>query len=336
MMAAMDDSASEHLGTIGLLDRADPPERHGSGARRVLLGLGLAVLTAVTTWLFGHLPWVVSGFSWPSTEAAVVGSSSEGLAGVRLTIPLVAEFLPSLVAFTALGAVGAALLPLVFTTRAGQRLPAVAVALSSLAVTMIVVTLLARRTIQDRASDAFAGDSAVLAGLVLVVFGTAVGAALVGTLASVQIGFLPVAVGLAAGQLPIWIDGFLVDRGGMDAAHTAGQVGHWLVLVMLLAAFVLSVRRSAAWALLWPVAIAMVWLAVPFHVMTTQLSGQLRPSAGLPDTLPDILEAGLDVFRASFWEAPQARWPWLAAVLLALAWMAVERGIRQARGQVRR
>ena len=72
----------------------------------------------------------------------------------------------------------------------------------------------------------------------------------------------------------------------------------------------------------------MVWVAVPFHVMTSQLAGQLRPSAGLPDTLPDILQGGVDVFRASLWEAPQARWPWLVAVVAALLWMAAERGMR--------
>ena len=43
----------------------------------------------------------MSGFSWTTAESAPVGSSSEGLAGVRVTIPLVAAFLPSLVAFTA-------------------------------------------------------------------------------------------------------------------------------------------------------------------------------------------------------------------------------------------
>jgi hypothetical protein len=80
--------------------------------------------------------------------------------------------------------------------------------------------------------------------------------------------------------------------------------------------------------LLWPVAIAMVWIAVPFQVMTTQLAGRLRPSAGLPDTLPDILSDAFAAFRASFWEAPQTRWPWLVAVLVAVLWMAAERGMR--------
>jgi hypothetical protein len=305
--------------------------------RRILLGVGLAVLSAVTCWLFGHLPWVLSGFSWPTTEAAPVGSSSEGLAGVRLTIPLVAAFLPTLIAFTTIGVVAASLLPLVLTTRAGSRLPAVGVALVSLLLTTVVVTLLARRTIKQHASGAFAGDSRVLLGLVLVVLGTTVVAAVLGTLASLQVGFLPLAAGLAAGQLPIWVHGFLVDRGpSVDVTRTADRVAHWLVLVVLAVAFVLSVRRSAAWAALWPVAIALVWVAVPFQVMTTQLAGRLRPSSGLPGTLPDILQESVDAFRASFWEAPQATWPWIGAILAAVVWIAMERGIRRPGREPRR
>lgn len=332
MMGHMDDSASgTTVGTTTLEEDATTPGRSSRG-HDVLLGLGLAVLTAVVAWLFGNLPWVVSGFSWPTTEAAPIGSSSEGLAGVRLTIPLVAAFLPSLIAFTAIGSVAAALLPLLLTTRAGRRLPAVAVVLASLAVTTVGVTLLARSTIEANASDAFAGDSRVLLGLVLVVFATAAAGALVGALASVQIGFLPLAAGFAAGQISVWLDGFLVDRGpGIGTTRTLEHVGDGLVLVLLLVAFVISVRRSAAWALLWPVAIALVWVATPFRIMTIQLAGQLRPSSGLPDTLPDILSAGVDLFRASFWEAPQARWPWMLAVVIALAWMAVERRTATAR-----
>lgn len=332
MMAAMDDSASPRDDSAPERTPGSTPDEHPPTGRQVLHGAGLAVLTAVTAWLFGSLPWVVSGFSWSSNESASVGSSAEGLAGVRLTIPLVSGFLSSLIAFTVIGAVAASLLPLVLTTRTGQRRPAVALVLAALAVTTIAVTLLARSTIEDHAAGAFAGDSRVLLGLVLVVLSTTAAAALLGTLASLQIGFLPLAAGLTAGQIPVWVEGFLVDRStDVDAVATAEQVSHWLVLVVLLVAFVLSVRRSAAWMLLWPVAIAMVWVAVPFRVMTTQLSDQLRPSAGLPDTLPDILQAGVDVFRASFWEAHQARWPWVAAVLLALVWMAVERGTTTAR-----
>ncbi|WP_457109057.1 hypothetical protein [Marmoricola sp. URHA0025 HA25] len=306
-------------------------DSESSPGHRFLLAMGLAVLTAVTCWLFGHLPWVVSGFRWSTTEAAPIGSSSEGLAGVRLTIPLVAAFLPSLVAFTTLGAVAATLLPLVLTTRAGQRLPALAVASASLVVTTIVVAAAARNTIDAHASDAFAGDSRVLQGLVLVVAGATLAGGALGALASVQIGFLPLAAALAAGQLPGWVAGFLVDHDhGPGAVRTTDHVSEALAFVVLAVAFVLSVRRSAAWMLLWPVAIAVYWTATPFRAMTTWVAPQLRPSSGLPDTLPDILRGGLDVFRASYWEAHQPWWPWALAVVVGLAWFTVERRVRLA------
>jgi hypothetical protein len=104
--------------------------------------------------------------------------------------------------------------------------------------------------------------------------------------------------------------------------------------VALAVAFVLSVRRSAGWMLLWPVAVAIYWTSTPFRVMTTWLAPQLRPSSGLPDTLPDLLRGGLEAFRASFWEAPQAYWPWLLAAVVAVAWFAVEQGVRRTRAEV--
>lgn len=329
MMAAMDDSASHTQRDT--LEVAGPTE-----ARRhpiaLALGLGLAVLAAVTTWLFGHLPWVVSGFSWPTTEAAPIGSSSEGLAGVRLTIPLVAAFLPSLIAFTTIGAVAAALLPMVFTTRAGRRIPALWVALASLFATALVVTLLARATIADTASDAFAGDSRVLLGLVLVVLLTTTLAAAAGAAGSVQVGLLPIPAALVAGQVPLWVGGFLVDHDfSVDAVRAADRVSEVLVLLVLTVAFALSVRRTARWALLWPVAIALYWTAAPLRTATYHLAGQLRPSSGLPDTLPDILDSAFDVFRAAYWQVPQARWPWVLALVLAVVWHLADQARRRAR-----
>jgi hypothetical protein len=147
-----------------------------------------------------------------------------------------------------------------------------------------------------------------------------------------QVGFLPLAAALAAGQIPSWVDAFLVDRrAALDHGGAAEQVGHALVFVVMLVAFALSVRASPRWMLLWPVAVAMLWVAVPFRIMTTQLAGQLRPSSGLPDTLPDILRGGLEVFRASFWAAPQPLWPWLLAALLAAGWLVAERRIGRSR-----
>lgn len=334
-MRPMDDSASQVDEPGRAFEEAGPAARRsGGGGRRLFLGAALAILVAVTTWLFGHLPWVVSGFSWPTTEAAPVGSSSEGLAGVRLTIPLVAAFLPSLIAFSTIGAVAAALLPMVFTIRSGQRVPALGVAVASVLVTTVVITLMARRTITDTASDAFAGDSRVLLGLVLVVGATTLVGAATGAAACLQVGLLPLAAALAAGQVRPWVEGFLVGRGlSADTVRNAEHTSNALVLLVLTVAFALSVRRTLWWALLWPVAIALYWTAAPFRTATVYLAGQLRPSSGLPDTLPDILDGALEVFRVAYWEVPQAPWPWLVAVVLALAWHVIDRTRRRSRGR---
>lgn len=339
MMAAMDDSAPTPLHDTSSTDDVVPatgPRRQRLSGRAAVLGLALAMVVASAAWLLGHLPWVLAGFSWSTTEAAPVGSSSEGLAGVRLTIPLVAGFLPSLVAFTTIGAVAATLVPLVLTTRAsGHRVPAVVVSLVALVLTTSVVTVTARSSIETHAADAFAGDPRVLRGLVLVVAGSTALGAVLGALASLQIGFLPLAAAVVAGQLPVWVSGFLVDHDhGPEAVRTAAQMSNWLVFATLAVAFVLSVRRSAAWTALWPVAIGILWVATPFRIMTIQLAGQLRPSSGLPDTLPDILQGGLDVFWASFWEAPQTRWPWLLALAAGLVWLTVERVVLPTRRQL--
>ena len=315
----MDDSASLQLEH----PPGHPSETAGEQrpAIRVLGGLGLAVLACVTSWLLGHLPWVVSGFSWPTAEAVPVGSSTEGLAGVRLAIPLVPAFLPSLIAFTAIGSVAAALLPLVLTTRSRHRVPAIAVVLAATAVTTVVVTLAARSTIVENAPDSFAADPRVLRGLVAVVFAATALGALLGTLGSVQIGLLPLAAAFGAGQVPAWVEAFLVGHAhGSDVLTVAGRVADVLVLALLAVGFAISVRRTAAWMLLWPAAIAILWVAAPFRVMTVHLAGQLRPSAGLPGSLPEILAGGLDVFRASFVDAQPAYWPWAAAVVLAVGW----------------
>lgn len=281
-----------------------------------VLWVMLVLLAVVVTWLFGHLPWVVSGFSWPTTEAAPVGSSSAGLAGVRLTIPLVAAFLPSLVAFVLIGSSVAAVLPLAF-----PRLPRAAAtagaALVSL-VTTLVVTLVARASIEDHAPDAFAGDERVLDGLLAVVLVGAVAAIAVGALSAYQPGFLPIPAAVVSGQLTQWLHDFLVDHPDADLGHTLQQLSHWLTFVLLAGAFWVSVRRSAWWMVLWPVAVLVVWTAVPFRVMCVQLAGQLRPSSGLPGALDEIIDAGVDVFRASFTEAPQTVWPWIAALVVGV------------------
>src|SRR5690242_6688884 len=74
--------------------------------RDPLLCLVLALLVVVTTWLFGHLPWVLDGFREDGGYTVVGG---------RVVIPLFAGELSALVAFTVVGTIAATVLPVFFS-----------------------------------------------------------------------------------------------------------------------------------------------------------------------------------------------------------------------------
>ncbi|MFL6062067.1 MAG: hypothetical protein ACJ72E_12610 [Marmoricola sp.] len=280
------------------------------------LTVALVVMAVLCTWVLGHLPWVMDGFR--TNRDSTVGGSAEGLADVRLAIPLVAGRITELVAFTAIGAIVAMLLPLVFPDL--PRSLAVVTCGLTVAATTLVITFASRSGISSHATDAFAGDQRVLDGLVTGVLLTALGAAVLGSLASAQIGFLPLATAVLVSQLPVWLGALLDDRSAADAAYRV------LAVVMLTAAFVLSVRRALGWIVLWPVALLVVWTAAPLRIATGRLEDRLRPASGVNGAnLSDVFADAREVFRASYWHAQQVWWPGVLAVVLALAWVLVQR-----------
>lgn len=291
--------------------------RRGWTPRTPLLTAGLALLAVVASWLLGYLPWVIDGFRLSGRSTTLLGN--EGLDGVRLVIPLIAGELTTLIAFAALGAVATTLLPLAFVEI--PRTLGVVVAALVLALTTLVLTFIARASILDHAPGAFSGDERVLDGLVLGVFAVTAAAGFVGCVASVQVGFLPLATAIAVGQLPVWL-GHLGD-----GSAGSGPVHDLVALVMLSAAFVISVRRSAGWIAGWPLALAVVWVATPLRIGTTAVADRLRPGAGLEHNLSDVFSEGYDVFRASFWHAHQSWWPGVAAAGIGVVWVLVRRGL---------
>lgn len=306
MMETMDDPATTFLTSPAV-----------ARSRIAVLWTALVVLAVLCTWILGHLPWVLDGFRTPA-DRAVPGTSAEGLSDVRLAIPLIAGRITTLVAFTAIGAIVATLLPLAFTDL--PRGLAVVTAALTVATTTLVITFASRSGISSHAADAFAGDERVLDGLVAGVLLVAACAALLGSLGAAQIGFLPLPVAVLVGQLPAWLGALDDDRGFDDLAYRLAS------LVLLTAAFAISVRRSLGWIALWPVALALVWIASPLAIATGRLQDRLRPSTGLSsDNLRDVLDDARSVFRASFWHAGQVWWPGVVAVVLALAWAAVRR-----------
>jgi hypothetical protein len=278
-----------------------------------LLWFALVLLAVLCTWILGNLPWVMDGFRIRSDHAGS-GTSTEGLSEVRLAIPLVAGRITELVAFTVVGSVSATLLPLAFTDL--PRSLAVVTAGLVVATTTLVITFSSRSGIASHAADAFAGDERVLDGLVTGVLVVALVAAVVGSLAAAQIGFLPVATAVLVGQLPVWIGALVTDHALADLLYRLAAV------VLLTAAFVISVRRSHAWVVLWPVALLLVWTALPLQIATGRLQDRLRPAAGLGSAhLSDVVGEAGDLFRATFWHAPQVWWPGVLAAVLAALWV---------------
>lgn len=307
-MSRMDDSApattSETLPAL-------PPVPLAS-RKIALLTVAMAVGAVLIFWFGGYLPWILDGFR---TKDSALGDSGQGLGQLWLPIPLIAGQLAQLIAFTTVGAIAAMLLPLLF--------PAVPRALSVVVVALTLVTAamslsaVARSSLSNQDLDGFASDSRVLDGLVVGVLLLVLGCILVGALASLQVGFLPVAVAVAATQLPSWI--------GLLELPRAALVTEMLTVALLGAAFVVSIHRWIGWVITWPVALLILWLGPAISAAATAVSARLRPGQNLDMALNDVYAEGWEVFRAALGEAPRTWWPQLVAVLIGLIWLAVQR-----------
>jgi hypothetical protein len=302
MMERMDESAA-----------APSPTTSPRASRIPLQAVCLALLVVGVTWWWGYLPWVLDGFH-PDRLSTVPGATGEGLGDRRLPIPFVAGELVTLVAFTTVGALSATLLPIAFL-----RLPrSVGVAVSGLVmlVTVLALASVARSMVSSKAAGYFAGDSRVGDGLFVGVLAIAVLCAALGALACWQNGFLPLAIAVLLSQLDVW----LVELGIRD---------QWfldLVTIALLSvAFVISVRRSVRWALLWPVVLVVFLAQAPFGIALQVVTDRLGPGKKLEGQLGDILAQARQVFSASFWHVHRSWWPELVALGIGVVWLVVQR-----------
>ncbi|MCX6398280.1 MAG: hypothetical protein NTV23_17465 [Propionibacteriales bacterium] len=304
----MDDSADDP-------DRSEPglpPLRPvlSRGTRVPLLTAVLAVAAVIVFWLVGFLPWVLDGFQ---LDARRYGVSGDGLDRLWLPVPLVAGQLTGLVAFTVVGSVGAMLLPLLFP--AVPRSLAVVVTGLTLVAAAVTLTSVTRIAIADRSGNDFASDSRVLDGLVVGVLALVVVGVVVGGAAAWQVGLLPVAVAVLVTQLLSWLSFLELPRPDLVAELTS--------VVLLGGAFVLSVRRSLAWLVTWPVALVIVWLGPPVTAATSAVAARLRPGQNLDESLGDTYRTGLEVFRLAVGDAPRTWWPQLVALGIGAGWCAV-------------
>lgn len=281
-------------------------ERSRSAAWVALL---VAILAAGAWWLLGGLPWAVNGFRLSALSPG--DATFSGVGDARLPLPLTVASMPLLIASTAIGGVCAGLLP-VAVTHVPRRLAIVEV-WAVVLVAAGIATALSAAQVRDASATGFAADSRVLDGLALVVIiSTVVGLALA-TVAITWHGATSVAAALVAGLVPTWVHALLAAGAGAGDA-LARHVGEVLVGIVLAAGLVVSVRRTRTAVLGWPVALAVLWLTGPVITAATYLTGLLRPGSGLPDSLPDHLDAAWRVFG----EAIRHTHPAYVPVVLAL------------------
>jgi hypothetical protein len=274
---------------------------------KVLVAVG--ALAVVGWWVLGFLPWLVSGLQ-VSAVAGRLGGSGEGTSGLLMPLPLVAQTLPELVACGLVAGTVAGLLP-ILVTHVPRPVVVIEVWLVVL-VTAVLACLVSARRIQQAAAGLFAADSRVLTGLCAAFLAALVLGLLAGTVAVHWHGLAAVAAALVAGTMRVWVAAF-VPPGRLDA-ETIARIAAVLLAVILGAGLVVSVHRSRAWLLAWPVALATLWITGPALTAVGYLTALLRPSSGLPASLPEHLRAARQVFGQAIGHTR----PSLLAVGLAL------------------
>ncbi|MGY1804021.1 hypothetical protein ACI78T_12170 [Blastococcus sp. SYSU D00922] len=290
-----------------MLDQSVPPTSTETRAPRRFPLWGLVPVAALTWWLVGFLPWIVENALMPGWSAPGAGVPSAGA-------PL------GTLAFGALtGGVAAGLLCLVAPP--GRRWTAAAFALGGVALALVVVVLLASRTV---GGDGFDGDPRVVAGL----SAATVLAALVGWFLGACPAFgrpgLGVALGVLSALVPSWLlalvsaaalatrETFLFGPGWTTATSWAGAA----VLAVALVTVGLQPPARAAW---WPLVVLPAWFVAPVLTAAGYLEVYVRPGGGLPGSLPDALAATWQVFGQSALPAHRPVLPWVVAVVLAVA-----------------
>jgi hypothetical protein len=295
--------------------------------RRLGLAVMLAVLAGVAWWLIGFLPWVTAGFTWPSNAGAPLGSAGVGLEGVRLPLPLIAPFLPVLVACALIGGVVAGLTPVGFTHL--PRWLGVVVVWIAVGGTLLATTYVSLTVVRAQTGADFASDKRVLAGLALAgLIATLVGL-LSGTISVLRHGFTAIAGAFAAGAVPVWLNAFLFgEPHSTQTYHSYATFTQAMLGLVLLAGLIVSVHRTTWSALWWPFAAAIVWCAGPAVVALTYFAAQLRPASGLSSGLSAQLDATRQVFVHTLLHTHPPIWPIAGAFAIALVWL-IRQGVHR-------
>jgi hypothetical protein len=218
-----------------------------------------------------------------------------------------------------LGAVAAGLLGLAAGPE--RRLPAVVATFGGTALAVVVSLVLTGARLREAAGSEFDGERPVVMGLSLVVVALALAGWGTGVGALLGRSGTGLALAALAGLVPSWTSAVLyavADPDPYTGGPTIGYVSEWLGAAVLVVALVVVGLRPPVRLLWWPVLIGLAWLVGSFLTAVAYLSSLLRPGAGLPRSLPDSLDATLQVFALASNPASRYVEPWIGAVIAAV------------------
>lgn len=276
--------------------------------------VGRVLVGAVTWWVVGALPFLLTGLRLPPQNLWHTSQPPETMPLVAL--PFNQYFIAFLVAITVIGGVAAALTGM--ASPSDERGPAVRAALGGGALAAVVSlsqTGIVVWSGLERSGRATVYFGAIVAVIVLgSVLGLVVGHAVVrgrpGTRA-VAIAFVSVLLNWWLGMI------LLVQRSiGSELWQAVDNAIPWVTAVVAGIGLAFCPPRSRRAAGAWVMALVVLWVGPALIAALGYVAGSRAMLAHTPPR--EWLEAGWDVFRAALVPGNRAIWPFVLTILLGL------------------
>ncbi len=230
--------------------------------------------------MIGYLPWILGGLSDDIPY-------DSGAASAAMALPLTTPRLQLLVLGALVGGIAAGLVALAARS---HRAAALAVTFFGL-VNGVGVALWQSWTAVERAAPGeFAADPRVLTALAIITIGVTALGWIIGALSVFARPLLGVALAVLAGAAAWWLLEIL------PRDFLTELVWKWAGPVVLVVALVVIGVRPPWRLALWPLAITGAWLVGPALLAANYVAPMLRSGANLPGSLPDVVDAGQQMF----------------------------------------
>lgn len=274
---------------------------------RVLVG-------AVTWWVVGSLPWLLTGLRLPLQNLWRTEQPADAMPLVAL--PFSQYFIAFLATVGVVGGVAAALTGLAAPTerRRGAVRAALAGAALAAAVTLAQTSIVVRNGLDGSARSELYLSALVAVTVVGAVLGLFVGHAVaVGRPGGRAIGLAVLSLLLSG-----WLGMFLRMQGTTDTELllTVSRVITWVTPVVAGVGLAFCPPRSGRAVLAWVAALVVLWVGPALVTAVTYVTGSRAILAGSPPS--EWLDAGLAVFRAALLPGNRALGPFVLTIVVGL------------------